>query len=148
MERAFKILLRNGFYNAGIFCFPRKSSVWQAWEQTFYAGLAQSKLNRVDDQAALNLVLFDRRIEIFPVASINNWMTHLSTPAIHPEKDLLMTPLFPDECLGIVHVSGGDKSRRIALNIIGDGTASFSLNRRSVLRWFSERRTHSGLHNE
>ena len=146
-DRASKILLRNSFYNAGVFCFPRKSSVWQTWEQTFSAGLAQSRLNRIDDQAALNLVLFERQMEIFPVASINNWMTHLSTPAVHPEKDLLMAPLYPHESLGIVHVSGGNKSCLRTLNIIGDGIASFSLDRRSVLRWFSERRAHSSPRN-
>lgn len=133
-------LIQQSSYNMGVFCLRRHSEIWDQYRLAFEQCLARGKHGLVSDQAVINGLIMEGSVTATPLPSYCNWMTQLATPAIDPTEDQLISPTYPHEPLGIIHLAGGTHKTVLKVPIPEVGSAEILLTRRSVMRWFLNRR--------
>jgi hypothetical protein len=96
-------LIRYPLINAGVFALAAGAPHWAGWAELMDEALQRS--TNMTDQAALNVLVYDRGFVCEPLPSRCNWPVHHATPAWDAERSLFVEPAMPYDPLGIVHLT-------------------------------------------
>lgn len=97
------------YANSGVFALQADALHWQGWAKCFKAGLEATDGLVVSDQTALNWLLWQGKMSIYPLPAICNWLCHLSRPIYDYTSGLLYEQLLPHQELGIIHMTAESK---------------------------------------
>lgn len=100
--------------NSGVFALRADAPHWKAWQDSLAEALRNTRFPLVE-QTALNHAVYHNRLVTAPLAARANWQAHRRLPFIDPRGGYLCEPHPPHDPIGIIHVTGPDKTRRHAM---------------------------------
>ena len=100
--------------NSGVFALRSDAPHWHAWQQSLEIALQRIRYPLVE-QTAFNHAVYKNRLLTAPMAAAANWQVHRRLPFIDPRTGKLCEPFPPHDPLGIIHVTGPEKTRRHTL---------------------------------
>lgn len=106
--------------NSGVFALRGDAPHWAAWQQALREALSRTT-NPFVEQTALNFAVYHDELDFIALDATHNWQTHLCQPLIDPQSGLFCTPAPPYHPLGIIHVTGPDKSRPRRIRTLNGG---------------------------
>ena len=122
--------------NGGVFGARAGSPLWSAWHEALRELTSRAE-GRAEfyfsDQIPLHRLIALKRLSIYPLRALNNWMIHAARPAVDFKRRRLLAPTFPHEEINIIHLTGTTKAARYKL---GDGDEEISFRYQAVLALF------------
>lgn len=97
------------YYNAGVFALHADAPHWGPWAEYFRTGIETSESRELSDQTALNYMLWQTGLGVFPLPALCNWLCHLSLPSFNAKARRFEEPLSPKRPIGILHLTGDTK---------------------------------------
>lgn len=93
------------YVNSGVFALNADAPHWELWGKWFKTGLDNAKGAFATDQTALNFMLWQERLPIYPLPARCNWTCHLALPEYRMSDGLFHEPLIPGDPIGIMHLT-------------------------------------------
>jgi len=90
--------------NTGVLAISAQSPVWSLWKQYLKMGLMVAP-NRVVEQLAFNLALYDGGCPVSLLPATYNWIAGMSLPAYSTSRNVLVEPQPPFERIKIIHLT-------------------------------------------
>ena len=115
-------------FNSGVFAARANSALWQVWESALNLALAnnQGLPDFGIDQIALNYVLHNAQadtMKIYPLPATCNWAVTHAMP-VRSDREILLTPLYPFDMIGVVHMMADTKFMRLGIERINAETGA------------------------
>jgi lipopolysaccharide biosynthesis glycosyltransferase len=114
-REALHLLESNHYYNSGVFALHREAPHWQPWAEAVKSSFDRSGGTQIEDQTALNFVLWTRNLAVHPLSALCNWTCHLGAPVWNSEKQSFIEPYVPYREIGIVHMTAQSQNDRFSI---------------------------------
>ncbi len=93
------------YVNSGVFALNAEAPHWDLWAKWFREGLQNARGAYATDQTALNFMLWQERLPIYPLPARCNWLCHLTVPEYRISDGLFHEPGIPGDPIGIMHLT-------------------------------------------
>jgi len=107
-------------FNSGVFAAPGDSLFWKTWFAAMVVALSNNE-NKPEfgiDQITFNFVMYTAitsEFTIYPLPATCNWAVTHAMPVRDEDTGKLLTPLWPHEVIGIVHLLDNTKFCRVGI---------------------------------
>lgn len=90
--------------NTGVLAISAGSTVWNLWKKYLEIGM-QNTPNRVVEQLAFNLALYDGNVPVSLLPATYNWIAGMSLPVYSTSRNVLVEPQPPYDRIKILHLT-------------------------------------------
>lgn len=114
-------------FNNGVFAARATNPIWKLWESAMQFALDKNngKPEFGIDQISMNFVIYGaKEVKTYPLSLLCNWMVTHAVPMINDATNTIVTPLWPHNIIGIIHLLDYTKWNRVGIQRINTTTLS------------------------